>query len=88
MEGNPKKLKRDKNFINLKIQSSGLKKPIMITANKTKSFHAVLVKCAEALNTVPDKVRLEFDGEDIELDSTPDDLDMDGGEILDCHVSK
>lgn len=87
-EENPsKKMKRDKNIINVKVQSAGLKKPIVIETDKTKSFYAVLFKCAEAMKLSTDQLRLEFDGEPLELDSTPMDLDFDGGEVLDCHVS-
>lgn len=87
-ENPKKKAKRDKNIINIKVQSAAWKKPLVVEADKTQSFYGVLFKCAEAFGTKPDKLRLAFDGDAIELDSKPIDLDFEGGEILDCHLLK
>lgn len=79
---------KNKNMIKVKVQAAGLKKPLEVTIDKTSTFAALMSKCAESLKADPGKMRLKFDGEIIKLSETPNDLDFEGGEVIDCLISK
>lgn len=80
--------KKKKNVIEVKIQSATMKKPILIEINKKESLKILAIKCAEELNVKPSAIQLTFDGDELNLNQTPDDLDMEGGEILDLKICK
>lgn len=65
-----------------------MKKPLIIEVDKTKNFFSVLYKCAEALQVEASQLRLEFDGEKIDLNEKPSDLDFEDGDIVDCLMVK
>lgn len=81
-----KKARRDKNMIKIRLQADGLKQPLEIFIDKTRKFSSIRHTIAEALKLDSGKLRLKFDGELIELDDTPIDLDFDGGEMVDCEI--
>lgn len=66
------------------MQSEALKKPLTIDIDKNKKFAGIIFKVSEALKCNPEDLVLHFDGELIELGSTPAELDFDGGEMIDC----
>jgi len=41
---------------------------------------------AEKIEVERDKVKLHFDGDVVEMDQTAEDLDLDGGEVMDCTI--
>lgn len=74
--------------IELKIQSSLWKRPMMITVGKGDALRLLMIKCAEELKCDASKIKLRFDGETLDLNATPDDLDMVDGEVLDLQLIK
>lgn len=84
----PTKKKKDKSKIKVRIQADGLKRPVEIEVDKGKKFQEVLEKCAEVLNEKQERIKLVFDGENVDLEETPTDLDFEGGEMLDCVILK
>lgn len=69
--------------ITLKIQSSLWKKPIQLAVEPNKRLIVLVIHCAQQLNCEPDRLRLRFDGEALDLQQTAADLDLEGGEMLD-----
>lgn len=78
----------NKNLIKLKIQSDRWKHPLEVQIEKDRKMKLVVIKCAEQLKCAPGEIKLSFDGDPVELDSTPLDLDLEGGEILDLRFVK
>lgn len=58
----------------------------MIGLGKTEPLRLLVIKCAEELKCDASKVRLRFDGETLDLNATPNDLDMVDGEVLDLRL--
>ncbi|XP_050092066.1 uncharacterized protein LOC126575420 [Anopheles aquasalis] len=73
-------------LITLKLQLEKRKKPLQIRIEKTQSMAVVIVKCAEELKCKPEKIRLYFDGEAVDSRSKPDDLELEGDEVLDVRL--
>lgn len=89
IEGSPikqKKGKKNKNLIKIKLQAAGLKRPVEIEIDKTEAFSAIVGKVAKVLNVNPKDIKLKFDGDIIDMTETPNDLDLEGDEVLDCVV--
>jgi uncharacterized protein YehS (DUF1456 family) len=80
------KKKKNANIIKIKIQIESRKKPLMLDVEKTQPMKMAFIKLSEELKCGPEQIRLRFDGEKVELSSTPEDLDFEGGEILDCRI--
>ncbi|XP_059621565.1 uncharacterized protein LOC132265097 [Phlebotomus argentipes] len=83
-----KAVKKLRAGIELKIQSDRWKRPIIITAGKQDTVQELLKKCAEELKCSTDEIFLRFDGETLGPALTLQDLEMEGGEILDCVFKK
>uniref|UniRef100_A0A1Q3F0A6 Rad60/SUMO-like domain-containing protein n=1 Tax=Culex tarsalis TaxID=7177 RepID=A0A1Q3F0A6_CULTA len=78
----------NKNLIKLKVQSDRWKQPLEVQIEKDRKMKLVVIKCAEQLKCAPGEIKLSFDGDPVELDSTPLELDLEGGEILDLRFVK
>lgn len=78
----------DANVINLKVQSDRWKKPLEVQIGKDQRMMIVVIKCAEELKCKPGDIKLDFDGDPLPMDSTPTDLELDGGEVLDLRFLK
>lgn len=74
--------------IEVKIQKDGRKRPFIVYVDKTDKLKWVACKCAEEFKCDITKVRLEFDGEMVDYEDTPDGLDLEGGEIFDLFIAK
>ncbi|XP_062545427.1 uncharacterized protein LOC134211993 [Armigeres subalbatus] len=83
----PKKPKND-NEITLKVQSDRWKKPLEVQIRKDNKMMILIIKCAEELKCQPGDIKLSFDGDPITMESTPIDLDLEGGEVLDLRFRK
>jgi len=70
----------------LRIQSSNWKNPLEISTEKNEKFSILVAKLAEELKLKADDFTLIFDGEKLEMNETPNDLDLDGGELIDCKI--
>jgi hypothetical protein len=44
--------------------------------------------CAECLDVPAEKLKFSFDGESLNPNETPVDLDMEGGECIDVNISE
>ncbi|KAL9891804.1 DNA repair protein Rad60 [Glossina fuscipes fuscipes] len=77
---------RKVNDIPLKIQSDKWKKPLEINIPKEGKFLILYIKCEEELRLRRDQLKLSFDGDLLEYDSTPADLDLEGGEVIDLVI--
>uniref|UniRef100_A0A1A9V4R5 Ubiquitin-like domain-containing protein n=1 Tax=Glossina austeni TaxID=7395 RepID=A0A1A9V4R5_GLOAU len=77
---------RKGNDIPLKIQSDKWKKPLEINIPKTAKFLILYIKCEEELSLRRDRLKLSFDGDLLEYDGTPADLDLEGGEVIDLVI--
>ncbi|EAT34198.1 AAEL013540-PA [Aedes aegypti] len=79
---------KDANEIALKVQSDRWKKPLEVKIRKDNKMMILIIKCAEELKCQPGDIKLSFDGDPVALDSTPVDLELEGGEILDLRFLK
>uniref|UniRef100_A0A182M860 Ubiquitin-like domain-containing protein n=1 Tax=Anopheles culicifacies TaxID=139723 RepID=A0A182M860_9DIPT len=76
------------NTITLKIQMETRKQPLRLQIDKQQTMSVLVIKCAEELNCQPKDIKLYFDGEQIDTSSKPEDLDLEGDEILDIRMAK
>ncbi|XP_058066679.1 uncharacterized protein LOC131216252 isoform X2 [Anopheles bellator] len=74
------------NLITLKVQLEKRKEPLRLQINKDQKMVVLVVKCAEELKCEPAKIRLYFDGELVNNDSKPEELELEGDEMLDVHM--
>jgi hypothetical protein len=74
--------------IELKIQRKGHKEPILIPIKKNQKMRVLMLKCSEYLELPDEKLKFSFDGESINPNETPMDLDLEGGECIDLYVSE
>jgi hypothetical protein len=72
----------------LKVQRKGCKQPILIRISKTQKMRVLMLKCAECLDVPVEKLKFSFDGESLNPNETPLDLDMEGGECIDVYISE
>ncbi|KXJ68688.1 hypothetical protein RP20_CCG002130 [Aedes albopictus] len=79
---------KDDNEITLKVQSDRWKKPLEVPMRKDNKMMILIIKCAEELKCQPGDIKLSFDGDPVTMDSTPIDLELEGGEILDLRFLK
>lgn len=77
----------DKDSITIKLQTKDHKKSLSISIKKTQKIKVLLMKCAEQLKVPEDKIKFQFDGEEVELTETPDSLDLEGGECFDMYIA-
>ncbi|XP_053664318.1 uncharacterized protein CG4449 [Anopheles marshallii] len=76
------------NTISLKIQMETRKQPLRLQIDKQQTMSVLVIKCAEELKCAPKDIKLYFDGELIDNSSKPEDLDLEGDEILDIRFAK
>ncbi|PNF32504.1 hypothetical protein B7P43_G03873 [Cryptotermes secundus] len=72
----------------LKVQRKGHKEPILIQIKKTQKMRVLMLKCAERLDVPVEKLKFSFDGESLNPNETPVDLDLEGGECIDLYISE
>jgi hypothetical protein len=78
---------KKKDQIEVKFQSDKWKKPIGVKMSKYDVFKTAIVSlCEQMPQFMPDHFKLQFDGDDVDVNDTPIDLEFEGGETLDCRV--
>lgn len=77
---------KKENLIELKFQSDKWKKPIALKVSRVGTFNSFIKNLCEQVKFKPEQFSLEFDGDDVDLNGTPMDLDFEGGEIMDCRI--
>ncbi|KAG4078058.1 hypothetical protein HA402_002109 [Bradysia odoriphaga] len=75
------------NTIEVKIQSSQWKHPMICNIKPTDQFKVLIGMCSEKLKCHPNKIRFKFDGDILNTTSTPNDNDFEGGEVIDLLMS-
>lgn len=53
----------------------------------TKKMMVLVILCAQRLNCEPERLRLRFDGEALDLHATADELELEGGEVIDLWMT-
>ncbi|EAA04795.3 AGAP005272-PA [Anopheles gambiae str. PEST] len=76
------------NMITLKVQMEKRKQPLRLQIDKNQTMSVLVIKCAEELKCEPKDIRLYFDGELVGNNDKPEDLDLEGDEILDIRFVK
>ena len=61
-------------------------KPVLVTVQPTDKMRVVVEKYLEQTGVARDKLRIEFDGEELEEEETAEGLELEGGECLDVHL--
>lgn len=84
----PHKEKKDPNLINIKIQSQSFKKPLTLKILKNEPMKILFIKLAEELKCNPSKIQLKFDGDKVLMEQTAEEIELEGGEILDLIIEK
>lgn len=47
----------------------------------------LVILCAQELKCAPGRLRLRFDGEALDLNATAEDLELEGGEVIDLWMT-
>ncbi|KAG5673757.1 hypothetical protein PVAND_003777 [Polypedilum vanderplanki] len=76
-----------KDKIELKFQSDKWKRPISLKVSRVDKFSNFLKNLYEQIGFTPKQIFLCFDGEPLDIDSTPMENELEGGEIIDCRVN-
>lgn len=77
----------DKYDVELKVLLQN-KRPLMLTVKMNQPMKVIVAKCATQLECSEEDVVLFIDGEKIDLEETPEDLDLQSGECVDAHIKK
>ena len=77
---------RNENEIEIKVQSDKWSRPLKIKISKVEKFKVALDILAESVEFKVEQMRLIFDGEKIDINDTPLELEFEGGEIVDCKI--
>lgn len=75
-------------IIELKVQLKDRKKPLLISIKVTDEMSALMVQCSEELDIPVKNLKFTFDGDVILPNQTPTGLEFEGGECIDCVVTK
>lgn len=80
-------LKVHKNdLIEIKFQSDKWKKSITLKVSRFEPFSSHIKLLCEQVNFKPEQFSLKFDGDNVEMSSSPIELEFEGGEIVDCGI--
>uniref|UniRef100_A0A1B6C2S9 Rad60/SUMO-like domain-containing protein n=1 Tax=Clastoptera arizonana TaxID=38151 RepID=A0A1B6C2S9_9HEMI len=77
---------KNPNVIELKVLLKNKKHPLMIRINKDEPFKSIVVKCAAKLDCHEEEVVVIFDGDKVDLSSTPNSLEMCDGDCIEAHI--
>ncbi len=78
---------RDPDIIRLKLQSTEKSGCVTLEINKHSPLKELRAQYAIKMNLNVSQVKFKFDGEILDLDETPVDLELEGGECIDVLVS-
>lgn len=76
------------NQLELKFQTQDRRSAVTLMVTKSMTFEEIRTIYVEKRSdkVEPSRVRFVFDGENVELDSSPEDLDMDNGDCIDVLI--
>jgi len=72
-------------MVELKVQTRDRRESVNIKIRLTDKMSVLMSKFAELKNLQLDNLRFSFDGEKVEGQETPEDLELDDGECIDVH---
>lgn len=77
---------KNENEIEIKVQSDKWSRPLKIKISKVEKFKVALDILAESVDFKVEQMKLIFDGDTIDINDTPMELEFEGGEIVDCRI--
>jgi len=85
------KLKADEeakiNAIKLSVRTDSNQQTFKFKIQKTDPFLKIITAVATKQNILPEKIKLKFEGETLSPSSTPNDFDMENGDLIDVHIN-
>ncbi|XP_075988516.1 DNA repair protein Rad60 [Anticarsia gemmatalis] len=76
-----------KDGIKIKFQCQNVKKPFETTIRLQDKLALAMMKCSEHLETPIERLKFYFDGDLVSSKSTPQELDLEGGECIDVKIT-
>ncbi|XP_068622292.1 uncharacterized protein Rad60 [Battus philenor] len=70
----------------IKFQSQNLKKPLELAVRYDEKLSSAMIKCAEYLEQPLNRLKFEFDGDNVSGSQTAKELDLEGGECIDVKI--
>uniref|UniRef100_T1J2P4 Ubiquitin-like domain-containing protein n=1 Tax=Strigamia maritima TaxID=126957 RepID=T1J2P4_STRMM len=86
LEAASKEPEDDPDVISLKLQSKEMKKKVVLTMLKSEPMSILIEKYAQQRQIPASKVLLQFDGEDLDPDSNPDELEIENDFCIDVII--
>ena len=75
-------------MIELRLQTKDRRSPpVILKIRSTDKMGLVVEQYVEKTEVARDKLKFFFDGEELEEEETAKDMDMEGGECIDVHIS-
>lgn len=87
MQGKSGKNPELENACKIKVQISD-KKSVSIILKNNDTFEVLLQKCSKELGIEESKMKFLFDGDVVDLEDTPETLDLDNEECFDLRVTE
>lgn len=60
---------------------------MVMSMEPSKTMMVLVILCAQELKCAPGRLRLRFDGEALDLNATAEDLELEGGEVIDLWMT-
>jgi len=76
----------DPDALTLKMQCENRRKLIMLTVSKTDTFGHIRKLYAQKAEVDESRIKLQFDGDALDMEGTPFDEDFEGGECIDVTI--
>ena len=73
-------------MLQFKVQTADRASSVMIAIRKEDPMKVLMEKYAEQAKKAASTLRFLFDGERLQKDDTPVELDLEGGECIDVHT--
>ncbi|KAK7872747.1 hypothetical protein R5R35_011880 [Gryllus longicercus] len=75
-----------KNLLEFKCVLKDRKKPLLVSIRKSDSMHCLMEKASELLECSLEKLKFKFEGEELEGRATPEELELEGGEVIEVFI--
>lgn len=82
------KFQWDKDKVDYRSARNKLENSLMLKVSKLDTFKSIIDMLCEKLKIESSRVTLSFDGDEVVKTETPEDLEFDGGETMDCKITK
>lgn len=81
------KFQWDKDRVDYRSARNKLENSMVIKVSKLDTFKTIVEMLGEKLKIDSSRISLSFDGDGVNINETPADLEFDGGETMDCKIS-